>query len=88
MNAIAAISDPVVEANINHYTTYDYTRLWIDVTLDYVTDSYRETVNTLAFDMATFWSQVGGFIGIFLGYSLLQVPELVKNWLPLAPPLE
>ena len=52
----------------------------IDLKLEYLTGSYRETVNKLAFDMATLWSQVGGFIGIFLGYSLLQVPELVENW--------
>ena len=24
------------------------------------------------------WSQVGGFIGIFLGYSLLQMPDLIE----------
>ena len=53
----------------------------IEFTLEYLTGSYRETVNKLDFDIATLWSQIGGFIGIFLGYSLLQVPELVGNGL-------
>ena len=25
------------------------------------------------------WSQIGGFIGIFLGYSLLQIPEILQD---------
>ena len=53
----------------------------IEFTVEYLTGSYRETINKLDFDMATLWSQIGGFIGIFLGYSLLQVPELVGNGL-------
>ena len=55
----------------------------IEFTSEYLTDVYKETVIKLAFDMATLWSQVGGFIGMFLGYSLLQIPELVANWLQL-----
>ena len=52
----------------------------IEFEIEYLTNSYRETVNKMAFDMATLWSQIGGFIGMFLGYSLLQVPELAENW--------
>ena len=48
--------------------------------IEYLTHSYRETANKMAFDMATLWSQIGGFIGMFLGYSLLQVPELAETW--------
>ena len=51
----------------------------IEFTLQYQTESYRETINNLAFDMATLWSQIGGFIGMFLGFSLLQVPQLSGN---------
>ena len=81
MNSIVTMKDPVI-------MSYSYFRkingldpvLSIEFTLEYLTDFYKETVNKLAFDMATLWSQVGGFIGIFLGYSLLQIPELVKSW--------
>ena len=47
--------------------------------LHYSSDMYRETVSVMAFDFATLWSQIGGFIGMFLGYSLLQVPELAQK---------
>ena len=33
--------------------------------------------NTKNFDFESFVSGVGGFIGIFLGYSLLQIPDLL-----------
>ena len=26
----------------------------------------------------SFWSGVGGFVGIFLGFSLMQIPDLVS----------
>ena len=40
---------------------------------------YEEIQNTKAFDLETFLSGVGGFIGIFLGYSILQLPELMGS---------
>ena len=55
----------------------------IEFKLEHQTESYRETINHMAFDVATLWSQIGGFIGIFLGYSLLQTPELAKKLLKL-----
>ena len=39
----------------------------------YVVEEYRETVNTRAFAFESLWSQIGGFIGMFLGCGLLQV---------------
>ena len=38
---------------------------------------YEEIQNTKAFDLESFVSGVGGFIGIFLGCSILQLPELL-----------
>ena len=38
---------------------------------------YEEIQNTKSFDLESFVSGVGGFIGIFLGYSILQLPELL-----------
>ena len=47
----------------------------------YTTETFQEIDNVIDFDFETLWSSVGGFIGIFLGYSLLQVPELlVIDW--------
>ena len=43
----------------------------------YTTDDFQEIVNVKDFDVDTLWSSIGGFIGIFLGYSLLQIPEIL-----------
>ena len=31
------------------------------------------------FDLETFISNIGGFVGIFLGYSMMQFPQLLGN---------
>ena len=44
----------------------------------YVDDTFNEVINIQEFGFESLWSSVGGFVGIFLGYSLLQLPELLK----------
>ena len=46
----------------------------------YMDDFYQEIVNVRDFGFESFWSGVGGFVGIFLGYSLLQTPDLVHGF--------
>ena len=48
----------------------------VNLKVEYATIGFREIRNYRAFGLLSLWSQIGGFIGIFLGYSLLQVPEL------------
>ena len=43
----------------------------------YADTVYEEIQNSKSFDLESFVSGVGGFIGIFLGYSILQIPELL-----------
>ena len=43
----------------------------------YKSKYYMEIRNSKDFGFESFWSAVGGFIGIFMGYSLLQLPELL-----------
>ena len=40
---------------------------------NYFVEEYRETVNGRAFDFESLWSQIGGLIGMFLGFGLWQV---------------
>ena len=47
--------------------------------LVYMDENYQEFVNLRDFGFESFWAGVGGFVGIFLGYSLLQVPEALDN---------
>ena len=48
------------------------------MTILYKESEYEELSNTKSFDFASFVSGVGGFIGIFLGYSILQIPGLLE----------
>ena len=43
----------------------------------YLDKYYEEIEYSVAFNKESLISNLGGFIGIFLGYSLLQVPELI-----------
>ena len=47
------------------------------ILFSYEDSVYEEMQNTRSFDLESFVSGVGGFIGIFLGYSMLQVPQLL-----------
>ena len=49
----------------------------IYVTINYIAQTYKLICNTREFSLKDLWSQIGGFVGIFLGYSLLQLPDLL-----------
>ena len=53
----------------------DHHKFQIEV--NYPEDTYYEISTSQAFGFESFWAGVGGFVGIFLGFSLLQLPELV-----------
>ena len=77
MNSIVTVTDSVAEIEDRRMSLLRGTGvLTLIFKLDYLSETYRETVSMKAFDLASLWSQIGGFVGIFLGYSLLQVPEL------------
>ena len=50
-----------------------------EIALYYGSKSYQEIENLREFGFESFWSAVGGFVGIFMGYSLLQLPEFIGN---------
>ena len=55
--------------------------LTMKIVIRYSTEIYQEISNFRDYNLDTLWSSVGGFIGIFLGYSLLQLPELLQiDW--------
>lgn len=50
----------------------------------YIDKNYQEIVNVRDFSLESLWSTAGGFVGIFVGTSLSQIPELVAiawKWL-------
>ena len=42
---------------------------------------YFETVNTRDFGFENLWSSLGGIVGIFLGYSVMNLFEMISNGL-------
>ena len=55
----------------------------LKVSISYSTETYQEINNVRDYDLETLWSSIGGFIGIFIGYSLLQVADLFDDdWRP------
>ena len=49
----------------------------LNMNFQYRTDQYLEIKNKRDFGVTNLWSSIGGFVGIFLGYSLLQLPEIL-----------
>ena len=47
--------------------------------VEYTESFYQEIENVQDFSFEIFWSSVGGFVGICLGYSVLQIPELLAS---------
>ena len=45
------------------------------ITVNYLTESYQEIANQKDFSGEALWSGIGGLVGIFLGYSIMQVPD-------------
>ena len=51
----------------------------IKVSIVYLTSQYQEVINIPDFGFDSMFSGIGGFVGIFLGYSFLQATELIKT---------
>ena len=49
--------------------------------IQYQFRSYKQILNRKAFDGNTLLSQVGGYIGIFLGVSLSQAPGIILSFI-------
>ena len=45
----------------------------------YMDNRYLETTNQRDFGFEMFWTSIVSFVGLFMGFSLLQVPDLVEN---------
>ena len=50
--------------------------------VSYQTETFQNVQNVRDFDFESFFSGTGGYVGIFLGYSMLQIPELMDvDWI-------
>lgn len=67
---------PTIIKNIEHK---EDNRSLLMIEIHHESGYYVNVQNTKAFTFNVLWSQVGGLVGIFLGYSILQFPELIKG---------
>ena len=47
----------------------------IEISFKYLTETYNEIINQRDFGVESLWSSIGGFVGIFVGYSVVQIPD-------------
>ena len=64
------------------YNEYDYPEVeenYITISFYFVETKYRETLSIRAFDWHSLFGNIGGYVGMFLGYALLSVPDAILN---------
>ena len=60
---------------------HGYTDTYLYVEFLYMEETYQEIENRREFTIASFFSDTGGYVGMILGYSLLQtLTEIGKFW--------
>ena len=70
---------PCEEMNIVYTVQREGAPLYPAILFTYIGDMYEEIINEKVFGFEMFWSSIGGIIGIFLGYSLSQIPKLIST---------
>lgn len=53
----------------------------VEINFVFMADTYTEIVNSRGFTFESFFSGVGGFIGIFIGYSLLSFADMFISFI-------
>lgn len=83
-DVLASYDPPCVDMTMlaNVHNIFRQTDNKFQIMVRYVDDFYQRIENVKSVEFETFFSGVGGFVGIFCGYSIMQVPELVEKILP------
>ena len=78
---MAAFYEPPCLGMYNAVTYYFQPMLQNDPMMKvvYKDKFYQEIQYVKDFNFESFWSGIGGFLGMFLGYSMMQFPELLGN---------
>ena len=53
--------------------------LYLDIAINHFSEQYQAIINTKVFTVESCWAGIGGFVGIFVGVSLMQVPEIIME---------
>ena len=52
-------------------------KVYLDISIGHAGKRYQKISNTRGFTGESLWAGIGGFLGIFVGISLMQVPEIL-----------
>lgn len=63
---------------VTYYSYYAHESLAFN--FKYMEKNYQEIINEREFGPESLWSTIGGFVGIFVGTSLSQVPSLIASF--------
>ena len=63
--------DAYLDQNTKKKVTY------LDMAFVVGSEMFQEIDNLRAFGLESCWSGIGGFVGMFVGYSILQLPEFL-----------
>lgn len=58
----------------------DHRPTHVNLKINYLSKMFQEIRNKKDFGLEAFFSSIGGFVGIFLGFSMLQIPELLSQY--------
>ena len=61
----------------NRITKYEIGN--VTIIIKYPGNTYHEILNERKVSFYSFWSSTGGFIGMFLGFSLMQLPQIISE---------
>ena len=64
------LSTSVTEKYIRGNTELDIKRFWLKI--QYATNTYEEILELRAYEVTSFLAEMGGYIGVFLGWSVFQ----------------
>lgn len=53
--------------------------LYLDIAINHFTEQYQAIINNKGFTVESCWAGIGGFVGIFVGVSLMQIPEIIME---------
>ena len=65
----------------DHLVYEDEVNLRLDMEFNHANPVYQIIKNGRSFTVESCWAGIGGFIGIFVGVSLRQIPELISEFL-------
>ena len=79
MDTVESYDKPCVEMFISSTSYWDVMHRTADFYMKFIYEDkyFQEIEYTRSFGLESFISNVGGFIGIFLGYSIMQFPEFL-----------